>query len=159
MHPTRTRHIPAERPNIIEYDEKSTTDLHHNIHKPHRGRHTILLDIPASPPRVFLRNLQGWTQAGQTQTWDPDASNILSQNMHWKQKPFRLWRTTWLPILYPALPSNIGIWLKVQIETFRNNHLQMNSSNYPRVSDLWKEKYHHIRSKKTSPEIKKCHAR
>ena len=68
VRPPRTKPIPAERPNIIEYDEKSTTDLHHNIHKPHRGRHIILLDIPASPPRVFLRNLQGWTQAGQTQT-------------------------------------------------------------------------------------------
>ena len=50
---THTKSIPAELPNIIEYDdEKSTTDIHRDVHKYHLGTHIILPDVPASLPRV-----------------------------------------------------------------------------------------------------------
>ena len=61
VHPARTKHIPAERPNIIEYDDgKGNTYLHRDVYKSHSGPQIILSDVlaspqtvcPAQPPRV-----------------------------------------------------------------------------------------------------------
>ena len=52
VRPPRNKPIPVERPNIIEYDGESTTNLHRNVYKSHTGPHIILPGVLASPPRV-----------------------------------------------------------------------------------------------------------
>ena len=53
VHPTWAKHIPSERPNIIEdFDGNSPTDIRQNVHISPSGPHIIIPDAPISPPRV-----------------------------------------------------------------------------------------------------------